>query len=139
MHEIFPTPDQSLDCVEYSYLDLLELHEVFQDWARDLNFSEAFRGLAQAAALAIAQCNEDDESTHPPVQAAVEQLFMAADIESERMDALSQCYATLDFTQDAATWRQTMIEMVPLLSDDHILGLRSLMMAAVAEFPPAQA
>lgn len=124
---------------EFTYLDLIELREAFLGWSQDLSFSEAFRGLVQAAAEAIAQCDEGDETTHPPVKAALEKVFLAADAEASRMDALSKCFAELDFGQDATAWRQTLGELVPLLSDAHVLGLRLLMLEAAADFPTASA
>lgn len=122
--------------VDLSFQDLLDLRAKLQAWTADLNLSDRFRALCDAAVQAIGQCSETEPATHPAVVHAIERLNQAATDEAAVLAVRFDLFEQLDAAPDAAAWRGIMVNLIPHLSDEQVLGLRCLMMDIAADFQP---
>lgn len=117
-------------------------------WAGDEEFSGTFRDACRALvgrideyqALPAQEGPDEAVDSHPAqvtrqLEDEIRQWFAAAGVERERVERLERLFDSLDTAIEHTQWRQLLVEMVPLLSDLHILGLRSLVMDAAATVP----
>lgn len=128
--------------------DLPELRTDCTTWAGDEEFSGAFRNACRVLVTRIDEyqtlpTQEGPEEAVDPHAAQVtrqledeiRQWFAVAGVERERVERLEHLFDSLDTATEHAEWRRLLVELVPLLSDFHILGLRSLVMDAAATIP----
>lgn len=128
--------------------DLPELRTDCTTWAGDEEFSGAFRDACRALVARIDEyqalpAQEGPEEVVEPhaahvtrqLEDEIRQWFAAAGVERGRVEHLERLFDSLDTATEHAEWRRLLVEMVPLLSDLHILGLRSLVMDAAATVP----
>lgn len=114
--------------------DLPDLRRMMTCYAEDTACSEEFRAVCRAAIVAIDQVRDEDEATHAPLEASLNRFVEAGEVEAIRLDRLLETFAVLDEANDPAVWRAKLLELVPLLSDRDILGLRALIIEAAADF-----
>lgn len=114
--------------------DLPDLRESMMFYAEDATHGQAFRNACLAVIAAIDQARDEDESTHVPLEHSLHRFVEAGEEECARFGRALELFELLEQSGDPATWRTVLSELVPLLSDQEILGLRFLMLEAGGDF-----
>ncbi|MCC6658898.1 MAG: hypothetical protein IT512_12000 [Rhodocyclaceae bacterium] len=139
MHELTAPEITALAEVQAGFItitteDLPSLRSMMTRYAEDTAHSKEFRAVCLAAIDAIDQARDEDEATHAPLEASLIRFVEAGEAEAIRFGRLIEAFAVLDEANDPAVWRAKLAELVPLLSDQHVIGLRALIIEAAADF-----
>ncbi len=122
-----------------TFLDASGLANLRNDliaYMESIAFSDVFREACREAISSI-DATLADESMQVETQRILRHLLGdLAEAEAARIDTLNTLFAGLDDVEDSEHWRFLMLAALPLLTSGHLLGLRSLMMDAAADFQP---
>jgi hypothetical protein len=115
---------------------LADLRNDLHTYMESIAFSDVFREACREAIASI-DATLADESMQVETQRILRHLFGdLAEAEAARIDTLNGLLSGLDEAEDSEHWRFLMLAALPLLTSGHLLGLRSLMMDAAADFQP---
>lgn len=115
---------------------LAAMRNTLSQYLDNINFSACFHAACREAIASI-DATLDNEMLQATTQCILNHLHGdLAQAEAARIDALNNLLAALDDAEDSEHWRFLMLAALPLLTSGHLLGLRSLMMDAAADFQP---